>query len=265
MIALIKKFYGDHKLGITLTTLGLVFLQWTVINLYPIFKEMGVGKVTTDSPAAFQAFFGTSELSFSSLEGIFRGEYLTLSFVIIVAGYLIALVTSEFTKETENGTMESLLSLPVSRATVVGYKYVNITLLTAYFTVVGIVPFLLLAMVNDFEFSGKAFLVVGVLSFLFFWALASLTAALSVFFSERNKPVFIVLFILGYGYILNTLAQAFDKIKELRVLTIFYYYDTVKALAEKTIGAPSLIVFGVLIVASTVFSFYWFNNRDFAS
>jgi ABC-2 type transport system permease protein len=264
MIALTKKFYRDHRLGIILTTLGLVGMQWTLINLFPVFIKAGAGTITADQPKVFQAFFGSNSLSLSTLEGFFRGEYLTLTFVIIVAGYLIALVTSEFTKETESGTLESLLSLPVSRSAVICYKYVNITLLTAYFTVVGFVPFILLALANDFKFNGLSFLVAGILSFLFLWAVASITVALSVFFSERNKPVFIALFILGYGYILNSLSQAFAKIPNLKFLTIFYYYDTVKALGDKTIGISSLTVFAVLIAAGTVFSFYWFTNRDFS-
>jgi len=265
--ALIKKFYGDHRLGIILMTFGLLLYQWMLISLYPIFQKLDIEKISQQQPKALLGLFGGTgiKLPFSTLEGFFNGEYLALGFLFIFAGYLIALVTAEFTKETENGTMESLLSLPVSRTMVVGYKYVNITLLTAYFTVIGIVPFILMSIASDFHFSKSAFFVVAILTFLFYWTIASLTSALSVFFNERNKPVFIILFILGYGFILNGLGQTFDKLKDYRVLTIFYYYDTVKALGEKTIGIPSLAVFGVLIVISTVFSFYWFTKRDFAN
>lgn len=266
MIALTKKFYRDHRLGIGLMTVGLLFLQAELISVYPIFQKLDIEKITGQQPKALLALFGGTgiKLSFSSLEGFFNGEYLALSFLFIFAGYLIALVTAEFTKETESGTFESLLSLPVSRTVVAGYKYVNISLLTAYFTLIGIVPFALMSIASDFQFNRKGFLVVGVLTFLFYWTIASLASALSVFFSERSKPVFIILFILGYGFILNGLGQTFEKVKPFRVLSLFYYYDTVKALAEKTIGLHSLVVFGVLIVASTVFSFYWFQRRDFA-
>ncbi len=264
MIALTKKFYRDHRLGILLTTLGLIGMQGALINLYPVFKEMGIGKVSASQPKMFQAFFGTGGLSFTTIEGFLRNEYLTFTFIVIIAGYLIALVTYEFTKEIEAGTIESLLSLPVSRTSVVLYKLVNITLLTAFFTVAGIVPFLLMAKASGYAFSVNAFVVVIALSFVFFWAIAALTAALSVFFSERNKPVFIVLFILAFGYILNTLTQAFDKIKDLRILSLLYYYDTVKALADKTIGFPSLAVFGIIIVTSIAFALYRFDRRDFS-
>ncbi|RJQ31250.1 MAG: hypothetical protein C4562_06300 [Actinobacteria bacterium] len=265
MIALTKKFFNDHKLGIILTTIGLVFYQWTLVSLYPMMQKIDIEALLKNYPKAFLAFFGGTELSFTSLEGFFNTEYLSLMYMIIVAGYLITLVTSELTKEVENGTLESLLSLPVSRATVLGYKYVNITLLTAFFTIIGIVPFMLMSVAYDFSFSIKAFLMVTLLTFLFFMAIAALTTALSVFFNERNKPTSIVLFILGYGYILNSLGQAFSKVKNYRFLGIFYYYSTAKTLGHKTIATNSYVVFGTIIIVSTIFAFYWFNKRDFAN
>lgn len=266
MITLTKKFYRDHWLGIILVTVGLLMLQSELIALFPTFQKVA-DKISKQTPKEVLGIFGGTgiKLPFSTLEGFFNGEYLALSFLFIMAGYLIALITFEFTKEIENGTLENILSLPVSRISIAVAKYINITFLTLYFTAIGIGPFVLMATAKDYRFSGEAFLMVAILTFIFYWAIVSLTSALSVLFNERNKPIFIILFILGYGFILKSLAQVSDKLRDFRWLSIFQYYDTVKALADKEIGASTLIVLGTIIIASTAFTFYWFMNRDIAN
>lgn len=264
MKELIKKSLKDHKVGMLLVALGLLFYDWFVAALYPSIKSINIEELITKYPEALKAFFGFGGLSLNTFEGFLNAEYLSFMWVVIVAGYLIAYATSEVTKEIETGTIESLLSLPLSRLKIITAKWFNMVLTTLFFAAVTVFPTIGFAAAYGIKFNALGLFIVGILGFLFFLSIGAFTMAMTVIFNERSKPVFIVIFVLIASWIWNSVGQLVESIKDFRFLSLFYYFDTARALAEKEIGLATIFVFIGIIVISTVFAFWWFSRRDFA-
>ena len=264
MIQLAKKYLKDHRIGLILISSGLLFYNWFLVSFFPTIKKLNIDELLKQYPKEILAFFGGTQLPFSSFEGFVNGEFYSLMSVLIVGGFLITIATSEFTKEVETGTIETLLSLPITRGKVYLTKWLNIMLtaaLMAVFTVMGTAVF---GKLYHIAFSMKAFYLTTILTVLFFWTIAAFTIMVSVIFNERSKPIFISIALLAIGYMINSLANVVNAVKDFRFLAIFHYYDTARALAEKEIGLTSIAVFLGVIILSSAFGYFWFKNRDFA-
>lgn len=258
------KYLKDHRIGLVLISAGLLLYNWFLVSFFPAIEKLDIDKILKQYPKEVLAFVGGTQLPFSSFEGFINGELYSIMATLIVGGFLITVATSEFTKEVETGTIETLLSLPISRGKVYLTKWLNIMVTAAVMAVLTVMGSALLGRLYDIPFSMKAFYMTTILTALFFWTIAAFTMLMSVIFNERSKPVFISIALLSVSYMINSLANIVDAVKDFRFLAIFYYYDTGRALAEKTIGLTSIAVFLSIIILSSVAGYFWFKNRDFA-
>lgn len=264
MIALTRKIFKDHWLGLTLMASGLALYSWFIVSFYPSFAKIDIKKIIDQYPPALKAFFALQDTNLATFEGFANVEYFSLMWVIIVAGYIIAFATAEISKEIENGTIESLLSLPISRFKILLTKWLNMILVIILLVIVTTGSVIVFADLFDVLVRTKSMVMISILGFLFFAAIGTFTMALAVFFNERNKAVFIPIVFLIFGYVWNSVGQLVEKIEDYRFLSIFYYFDSAQALGKRSIDLNSLLVFGTIIIVSTVFTFWWFRRRDFA-
>lgn len=264
MIRLTRKCLKDHRVGLILISAALLFYNWFLVFFFPTIKKLDIDKLLEQYPKEFMAFFGGTKLPFSSFEGFANGEFYSLMSVLIVGGFLITVATSEFTKEVETGTIETLLSLPISRGRVYLAKWLSIMVTAALMAVLTVMGTALFGRLYDITVQLKAFYITAILTTLFFWTIASFTILMAVIFNERSKPIFTSIALLSISYIVNSLANIVSDVKDFRFLAIFYYYDTARALAEKEIGLTSIAVFLCVIILSSGFGYFWFKRRDFA-
>ncbi len=264
MKELTKKMLRDHKLGLILTSIGILLSDWFFISFYPSLQKIDFDSLLKAYLESIKVAMGLDKININTLEGFVNVEFYSFMWVIIIGGYLIAFATSELTKQVEDGTIESLLSLPISRFKIILTKWLNMVAVSAYLVFLATIPILGFAKLYDISVKADGFVLVGILGFLFFTSIGSLTLALAVLFNERSKAVAIPSVILGFGYLWNSIGQMVDKIKDYMFISIFHYLDTAKVLADKEIGLTSILVLSSIIIASTVFAFYWFTRRDFA-
>jgi ABC-2 type transport system permease protein len=263
MMSLMKKTIRDHRIGLSLTAAGLLFYDWFLASLFPTIQKINLTDLIAKYPKALKAFFGIAG-DFSSFEGFINVEFFSLMWVIIVVGFLISFATSEVSREIETGTIESLLSLPLSRMKIIFSKWLSMSIVALFLSAISTFPILLFAMFYDISANAISILLVFILCFLFAWAVGSFTIAMAVLFNERSKPVFIPIALVSFGYIWNSLGRLIDNIKDWRFISLFYYFDTARALTEREISLASIFVLSGIILVSTVFAFYWFSRRDFA-
>lgn len=263
MIELSKKIWRDHWVGITLISVGLLVYGWLFAALFPTFEKIDINQLIDQYPEALKSFLSES-FDISTFAGFLDIEYFSLVWVIIVGGYLISFATSEISKEVETKTIESLLSLPISRFKIIFTKWLNMALITIFLIAISTFPLIGFAAIYGISLSAMSMLMISILGFLFFMSIGSFTMALAVLFNERNKAVFIPIVVLLFGYIWNSLGRFIESIENFRFFSIFYFFDSARALVDKQIGLASIFVFLGIIVISTAFAFYWFNRRDFA-
>jgi ABC-type transport system involved in multi-copper enzyme maturation permease subunit len=103
-----------------------------------------------------------------------------------------------------------------------------------------------------------------ILSFLFGWAIFSVSLMFSAMFSEKGRTYAASGGLLLLMYVLNLMASLKDNLENLKYGSFFYYYDFNKALIENNIEMLSILVFVGVTVVCTVVGAIWFNKRDIA-
>ena len=190
-------------------------------------------------------------------------EMFSFIFPIILVALVVGIGSAAIAGEVERGTIEFLLSQPISRTKLFFSRYLAGASMLAGFTAILIFSIIPLSKLyyTDISFSNVArFWLVG---FLFGLAILSLSFLASSIFSDSGKPNFVVTSIIVVMYVLNILASLKPSLDKLKYFSFFHYYDPPSTLGNGALLAPSMLwVFLGVSVVSTILAVWWFNRRD---
>ncbi len=233
-----------------------------LIALFPTFSEsaQAIEAAYANLPEGFFAAVGVDALGFSTIEGYLATEQFSFVWPLLVILLNVGVAASLAT-EIEKGTIELVLSKPVSRITYFLGKYfasISMLILFTAGSTLMIVPF---AQLHGVEVNFNNILSMAALGLLFGWAVLSLGFLVSSWLSDKSRVLFITGGALFGMYILNILARLQESLEGLKYLSFFYYFDP-QALTSGTIDKTAIAVFiGFSIVATSVALWRW-NSRD---
>jgi ABC-2 type transport system permease protein len=167
-------------------------------------------------------------------------------------------------REVEKGTMEILLSRPVSRLRIFLERYlagVFMMIVFLIFSIFSVIPF---AEIYDVSYVLENYFSVALICLLFSLAIFSLAMMFSVMFSERGKVYMVTGFILVLMYFLKIIASLKETWEDLKYLSFFHYFDAEKALVQNEIDRTAISVFLVVFTVSLGVGIIWFRKRDIA-
>ena len=121
-----------------------------------------------------------------------------------------------------------------------------------------------LAGLHNIEFVFGNYLTIGILCFLFGWAVFSLAMMFSALFSERSKTYMMTGGILIVMYVVNIVATLKDSFDKIKFASFFHYFDSSNALIHNTLNTTSVLVFAGLAIVCTLVGAWWFKKRDIA-
>ncbi len=243
-----------------------VAFLWMYIALFPYIRDQAasLSELMDAYPKELMEAFGIKslELQFAHLGSYLSTETFSLMFPIMLVALVVGFAGSALAGEVEKGTIELLLSQPISRVQLYTAKYLAGVKVLGAFTVVsvfGIIPFAAIYRADYVLADITRFWVV---AFLFGLALLSLSFLASSIFSDKGKPAFIVTGIVILMFVLNILASLKPSLIRLRDYSFFHYYDPTITLAGGAIDSRVVWVFlGVSVVATTLGAI-WFTRRD---
>lgn len=194
-------------------------------------------------------------------EGWLGAELLPLLGPLIFIVFAVSFATSELTGEEEEGTLDLLLSNPISRTKVLVNKFLAMVLGT---TAMGVVFWFGNIIGTSVANMGIPFLSLAQVSFslvLLGLLFGTLALALGSLTGKRGVCVGVASAVGIASYLLNSMAEIIQGLKPYRPLSVFHYYDGAEVL--KTGINPTNA--GILL-ASTVVLFliglYGFRRRD---
>ena len=168
--------------------------------------------------------------------------------------------------ERQRGTLEVLLSRPVSRRTLLSTQLVALlgiavvtTAAALLGTLVGSAAYGVAAELNVAELG-----FLGLNTVLLLAAFASVSLAASASFDSLGPPLGIGLGVLLAGYVLEVLGTIWPDAAFLQPLSPFHYLRPLEILGGR--GDPrDLLVLAVVAVAATCFGLWLFPRRDLAA
>lgn len=261
----IRMIRDKYKAFIAYSLAALAFLEM-YIALFPSIQQQSAGLdkiIASFPPAIFKAVnMDPSTLSFSKFEPYLSTEYLSFLWPIMMIIFAISIANYISVNEIDKGTIETLISLPVSRVKIFVQRYFTGLLMIAIFSVVSMLGALPLAKLHGVSFVLNNFITATIGSFLFAWAVYSLAMLFSVLFSEKGKASMAsggVLILMYVIYIVSTLK---DNLKNVQYASFFHYFSGSELLAKNAFPDYSIIIFTGFAVIVFVVSLLIFRRRD---
>lgn len=269
MLKLFLQTIRERQTLLVIYCLSGIALLWMYIGMFPSMQ-----KQSADFAKAFQSYppelweaFGITDINsiFSSVEGFLATEQFSFVWPIIAIALSLGYAGATFAGEIERGTIELILSEPISRIRIFWSKYFAGLTMIIIFTLVSILVAIPLANMYDLTFQPNHFYKVTFLSLLFAWAVYALGLFFSTLFSEKGKVFFITSAILILMYVLNIIAMLKESLESLKYLSYFYYYDASSALISGRLENEAIWFFGLIIIIFSLLAAWRFNTRDIAT
>lgn len=242
-----------------------ILLTWMLVAIYPSFSENSQEMVDSYPREAFE-FTGIDADEFlASLEGFIAAEHYSIMWPIIMIVFVVSYATSTIAGEIEDGSIELLLTQPISRISVFLSKYVSGLVLTLILVTASSLATVPIALIHQIDFNGASYFYISVIGFLFSLTIYSLTFLFSAISSNRSKAMSLTLFIVILMYAIQIVAYIEDSVNFLKYISFFHYYDFNAAMLDEHISLLSVAIFGLTSITSTVAGLLYFNKRDIAA
>jgi ABC-2 type transport system permease protein len=261
---LLLKTLRDQRIPVLAYGLGLGALALLIIAIYPSFAASGaeLEEAMKNLPDAYKAFTG-GVLSLTEFDGYLVSQYLII-LPLILAIFAIIEGTGALRGEEERGTMDTLLSLPVTRSQVVLQKAAATLLsIILVLVIIGAVLWVSASLVEEATLALDRLAIVMFNTFgmgaLFYCFSLFLSASLP---SRRLAGVIGAVFTVG-AYFFDAMTEIVEGLYDYRILGPFNYFEPLALLRDN----PSLVNTGVLLAASLVFlavATLLFRRRDIA-
>jgi len=267
MLALFWRTLKDRRILLLIYIFASIGLLWMYIALFPSFKDQSASleQLIKNYPESFMKAFNFDIKSFTTLEGYLSTEQFSFIWPLLIIFMSFGYTGYALASEIEKGTIEILLSQPISRLKLFFGRYFAGLLMIIVFTFFSIYAAIPLARVYNIDFNAHNFLTVSILSFLFAWAIYSIGMFFSAVFSGIGRVYFISGSILVLMYVLNIVSALRDNLSDFKYASFFYYFNPQKALVYNQIDNWSYLVFIGVAVVLTVLGAIWFSRRDIAS
>jgi ABC-2 type transport system permease protein len=196
------------------------------------------------------------------------GKWLSLEFLalwpLIMSIYAVLHAGGIAAREVERGTMDILLSQPVTRYSVIVSKFLVFPLtlvITAAASILGVLGGM--AIIGNYGDLGGICLVF-LPAVLLPLAVASYSLLCSVIFLDPRKVLIVAGSLTGLFYILNILARTVESVGWMGRLSIFHYYEPAETASQLSLNWAGIGVYLGIIVVCIAASIYVFQRRDIA-
>ena len=259
-------FFKELKLNlkqILIWSLTVGILGFVSIMLYS--SMQGDMKSMADmfsSMGAFSDAFGMSTLSIATIEGYFATE---IGVIHGLGSAMFAAITAIviLSKEEERHTGEFLLSLPVTRMSVVAAKGICVVLMLVLFTAVCTGFYVMGFAVLDADVPTKYLLTFMGMQLLMNLEIAGISFCISSL-SGKNRMG------LGIGiamflYIYDVMGRVVPDLKDALFVGPFSYANASDIFSGKDLLVSGIVLSLIVTILTSAFSFIRYNKRDIAS
>ena len=265
MINIVKKTFKQSWKSFAVYAFVIFWYGLLIVAIYPSMqKTMGnVSDFYSQMPKEFLDAFGGIDTMMNSFDSYIALEYLSIMWPLMMIAMIVAFVTRHVTKEIETGTMELLLSQPVSRTKVFISKMVVIVSEVIGMVAVTIGSLSAFAAIFNIEFSGKGMIFLGLSAIPFYLAVVGITFLFSAMFKDRGRALAASIGVIIGMYAINIIANIKKSLKDIDYVTLWHYYRPQEVLKNASLNwFPDVTV--LLLVGAATFIVGWliFRRKD---
>jgi len=255
------KTLRDWRRSLPLWGIGLALLSLWVIALYPTIGET-YAEILEDVPSSLEIFLGdVSDLSTPA--GYLGAEMFSFMTPLVFLVLLIAFGSGTIAREEERGTLDLLLSTPVSRRRVLTEKFAAMVVIGMLLAAIMWLGLVIGAEITSVDISYLRMLEATFSGLLLGIVFGTLAIAVSCLTGRRGWSIGSATVIAIASYLLNAFAPLVDVMEPYRKISPFYYYNGGEPLVNGLDPVHVAVLLGLIVVLLAV-SLVAFQRRDLA-
>lgn len=263
MKATIRWHLKSRKWFIIWWIIGIVFLIGINVAFYPSFKDQAgqLEQSFSQIPESARAFISDSS-SFFTPEGYLSSQIFYLMLPMLLTVMTIVLGSSLLAREEKEGTLDMLLSKPMSRGRLLASKAMSGTVMLGIIGAITTLSISLFCWWVNIPISLWLITATTLVCMLFAFTVGATAFALTAAgsFGRAASVGFATLFALG-GYVISSLTGVASWLKVPAKLFPFYYYRPSEVLTGN-FNWWNILYFVTVIAFCSLLSFTLFTRRD---
>lgn len=241
----------------------LVAYSWMMVWYWPLMGDSYAELVDTLPPEMLQAFAGGA-VDMGTLGGFFQVEYLGLMWMGIVASAVILFASRAIAGEISNGTMELLLTQPISRMRFILTRIATLVVYVVALSAATFVPIVILGPSYEIELSARVFWLLLASGSLFMLAIGGIAFMFSAIMRDGGKPAAITGGLFGIMWILHAMAALADFADALEPYNLMKYWQPADLIDNGIVAGELWWVYGGVALVTLGASVILFARRDVA-
>lgn len=263
-LPLLRRTWRAQRARVALVCLALATWAFLMPVIYASFgRQLAVLLDTGIIPKPFLRLLGADPFSLTGAVALGWVHPIGIGLFLL---FPIGLGASMIAGERQRGTLEILLSRPLSRRALFVTHLVSLGLISALVVLAAVAGTLVAAaaygVLDGLPFASLMFLVLN--TWLFLVALGAVALAASASFDRLAPPVGIGIAVLIVGYLLEVLGTLWPDAAFLQPYTPFHYLRPLEVLGGSGSITDLVVLVGVA-VAATVYGLWRFPRRDLAA
>jgi ABC-2 type transport system permease protein len=259
-----SRAFTDRRRGLLWWILGSVAYSLMIVATFPTVRDQEeINELIAEYPPELMALFAGGETSFdlTSAADYLNSQIFALFLPIILVILAIGFGAGTIAGEEEKGTLDLLLSYPVTRRQVLLEKA---AVLGALVTIVAIANYgasFVVGRIFDIEVPLTNIVVSALAQILLGSAIGLLALAVGAFSGSRGLAIAVGTGVAGASYLIGSLAPVVSWLEPLRYVSPFFYATGANPLAN---GLPAwhLGVLVALVAALLAAAMVGFERRD---
>ncbi len=241
---------------------SLIAYSWMMVWFWPQMGGAEYAELAESMPPEMIALFGDADLSLASLGGYFQTEYLGLMWMVVAASALIGFASKAIAGEIGGGTMEILLSQPLSRSKFILTRMGVLVLYVLLLGAATFVPIQILGPGYDIELSAKVFWLLLGLGSLFMLAIGSFAFMVSALSRDSGRPTVVTSAAIATMWIMSFLADVSDFADALDPFNLLSYWEPGKIINNGALDTNAWWIYGGVSIVFLMIAYVGFMRRD---
>ena len=219
------KAMWDHRRPTVWWIIGSAAIIAWVSFVYPILRDSDEMKgFVEDLPSGMLAVFGIDPATYLTGAGFLQAQFFSLFGPLMIIGLGISLAVGATAKEERDGTMDMLLSAPVSRQSLIMQKALMATTLVALVAVTIAGTMLILNVAIDLGLSIQGIVAVNLSLALLGLVFGGVTLVVGAFSGRPSAAIGIGILAAAVAWLVNAFANLFDWLEIPSRLSPFTWY-----------------------------------------
>jgi ABC-2 type transport system permease protein len=262
-VELLLRFVGRNLRLCAFVGLGSGLLAFFLATLFPEMGEQDASAVSSSWPDLMKAMFGDPLFAFTNVYAWLHLEIFHITFWLVHGGLAALLAARILATETEEKSLDILLSVPISRTRILSSRLVGLTLLSLLTALPVLAGCALGIRALGLPVDAEPLLLATLAGVLLALVMGGLALCVSVWVSGQTHCIFFAMGLVGLLFMLEEmLAELVPLLRGLAPFNPFHHYGAAEILVHDSgAGWGPLVLLSMFLVLAAL-SMLAFARRD---